>query len=542
MTRYAPSEIRELWKQFWENKFHHHLAPCSLVADSENKSVLFNVAGMQQLVPYLVGKQHPSWKRLYNIQKCIRTNDIEDIWDERHCSTFEMMWNWSLGDYFKKDALAWSVEFLIKVVGLDINKLWATVFAGDKETGIPRDDESYDILTQLGIQHIKEMWFDENGESDNFWTPWPVWPCGPCTEFYYDKWEEWQNYIDPITGKDMPSDRDLWVNDRYTEIWNNVFMSYYRDGSWDTSPLSQSNVDTGMWFERLNMVLAWAETIFETQIFIPYINLISSYTDISYIDNKRSYRIILDHLRSAIFLAWDGVIPSNEWRWYVLRRIIRRMYYNINKIGIDYTKWISLLGKYVQQLCDEYSYHYDGLDDHKKIIWIIEKECIAFENTINNGISEFEKLYTSNKLDSKNTFKLFDTYGLPWDIINDLANEKSIVLDKNGFESELEKAKELSKKNTWFVKTVEWSKYISWIPETKFVWYDHLNITNTTLLKDFVTEDGQRVLIFDQTPFYATWWWQVWDSGSIVSDDGSILQIKETIKYAWVYLHLVDSD
>lgn len=528
MTKYMPSEIRELWKNFREDKFHKHLKPCSLVADSENKSVLFNVAGMQQLVPYLVGKQHPSGKRLYNIQKCIRTNDIEDIWDERHCSTFEMMGNWSLGDYFKKEAISWSIEFLVKVVWLDITKLWATIFAWDEKSSIPRDDESYNILRSLDIAHIKEMWFDEEGESDNFWTPWPVWPCGPCVEFYYDRW-----------GDYGPDDRDMWVNDRYTEIWNNVLMSYYRDGTWETKPLSQKNVDTGMWFERLNMVLAWSETIFETQVFIPYINLLSSYAKIPYEDNKRSYRIIIDHLRSAIFLSGDGILPSNEWRGYVLRRIIRRMYYNINKIGIDYMQWTSLLEKYTYQLCSEYHNYYDGLDDDKKIIWIIEKECITFENTINNGITEFEKLVTSNKLDNKNTFKLFDTYGLPWDIISDLAAEKWITLDKAWFESELEKAKELSKQNTWFVKNTERSKYIAWVPETKFLWYDNLEITNTTLLKDFVTEDGQRVLIFDQTPFYATWWWQVWDSGSIVLDNGEKLDIKETIKYAWVYLHLV---
>lgn len=447
---------------------------------------------------------------------------------ERHCSTFEMMGNWSLGDYFKKDSLSWSIEFLVKVVWLDINKLWATIFAGDKKSGIPRDDESFDILKWLDIKHIKEIWFDEEGNSDNFWTPWPVWPCGPCVEFYYDRWDKYGQ-----------ADRDMGTNDRYTEIRNNVLMSYYRDGSGKTDLLSQTNVDTGMWFERLNMVLAWSETIFETQVYIAYISLISSYAHIPYDEDKRSYRIILDHLRSAIFLIWDGVLPSNEWRWYVLRRLIRRMYYNIGKIGIDYIRWTSLLERYVEQICTEYNKYYDGLDDHKKIIWVIEKECIAFANTINNGISEFEKLHIAGKLDSKNTFKLFDTYWLPWDIISDLAIEKWITLDKIWFELELEKTKELSKKNTWFVKTVERSKYIAWVPETKFVWYDHLNITNTTLLKDFITDDGQRVLIFDQTPFYATWWWQVWDSGSIVLDNWEQLEIKETIKYAWVYMHLV---
>lgn len=215
------------------------------------------------------------------------------------------------------------------------------------------------------------------------------------------------------------------------------------------------------------------------------------------------------------------------------------MYHNANKIGINYMQWTTMLEKYIEQLCDEYNRYYDGLDDDMKIVWIIEKECILFENTINNGVSEFEKLYTSNKLDNKNIFKLFDTYWLPWDIISDLAKERWVSLDKNAFELELEKIKELSKKNTWFVKNTERPKYISWVPETKFIWYDHMDITNARLLKDFETETWQRVLIFDQTPFYATWWWQVWDSGSIVLDSWEELNIKETIKYAWVYLHLV---
>lgn len=274
------------------------------MADSENKSVLFTVAGMQPFVPYLVGKPHPLGSRLYNIQKCIRTNDIDDIGDERHLSMFEMMGNWSLGDYFKKEAITRSIEFLVDVLGIDKSKLGATIFAGDEAAGIPRDDESFGVLQALGVQHIKEMSFDEHGESDNFWTPGPVGPCGPCVEFYYDRGDAFG-----------PDDWDMGVNDRYTEIRNNVMMSYYQDGSGNGfQPLAQKNVDTGMGFERLNMVLQDTETIFETDVFASAREIIAAHTDTTYSDYLQSYRVIMDHLRAATFLICDGVLPSNEGR------------------------------------------------------------------------------------------------------------------------------------------------------------------------------------------------------------------------------------
>ncbi len=532
MSTFTNQQVREKRKEFRETRGHAHAKPVSLVADSENKSVLFTVAWMQPFVPYLVGKPHPLGKRLYNIQKCIRTNDIDDIGDERHLSMFEMMGNRSLGDYFKKEAITRSIEFLVDVLGIDKTKLGATIFAGDVAAKIPRDDESYDTLVSLGIEHIKEMRFDDQGESDNFWTPGPVGPCGPCVEFYYDR------------GADFgPEDRDMGVNDRYTEIRNNVMMSYYQDGSGNGfQELSQKNVDTGMGFERLNMVLQHTETIFETDVFASAREIIAAHTDTHYADHLQSYRIIMDHFRAATFLICDGVLPSNEGRGYVLRRLIRRGYFNLTKLralGLeDLTKFVHAM---VTSLIDDFAPWYEGMTGKSlDATDAISKECQQFQQTISNGLAELDKLIKKWSLSGADTFKLFDSFGLPWDIIKDVLLSKGLQVDKDAFDVEVEKAKERSRASAAFVKDTQWSKYLEGVPETKFVWYRNLNRQDARLLRDFTTEQGQRVLVFDTTPFYATGWGQVGDKGQIILDSQEKVIIREVIKYAGVYLHLVD--
>jgi len=550
---FTSTQVRILWTQFWESKWHKHALPVSLIAHAENKSVLFNVAGMQQFVPYLVGKPHPLGSRLYNIQKCIRTNDIDDIGDERHCSMFEMMGNWSLGEYFKSQAIGRSLEFLVDVLKIDKTKIWATIFAGDISSGIPRDDESYQTLVKSGVKHIKEIWFDKYGDSDNFWTPGPVWPCWPCVEFYYDRWDQF-----------WPADRDLWVNDRYTEIRNNVMMEYY--SSWELvnghkyTPLSQKNVDTWMGFERLCMVLQDTETIFETDIFSSYSEIIASHTDTNYTDYSKSYRIIMDHMRAWVCLMCDGVVPSNEWRWYVLRRLIRRWYYNLIWLGnlkASNEHWnhqskeliqvrSSCLHELVRVIIDNLWPYYDWMNwKIEEVSTMLIKECIHFDQTIAHWLSELEKYITSWSVSSEQAFKLFDSFGLPWDIINDVCANNHINIDKIWFDKEVEKAKEKSRNATSFVKNTEWSKYLSWVDETEFVWYNNFFISTNNgswtieLISDFTTDQWQRVLVFNQTPFYATWWGQIGDSGLIILDSWERVRIKEVIKYAWVFLHLV---
>ncbi|MFA7285085.1 MAG: alanine--tRNA ligase-related protein [Candidatus Absconditabacterales bacterium] len=532
MTMLSNQEVRQQWKLFRETRGHAHAKPVSLVADSENKSVLFTVAGMQPFVPYLVGKPHPLGSRLYNIQKCIRTNDIDDIGDERHLSMFEMMGNWSLGDYFKKEAITRSIEFLIDVLHIDKSKLGATIFAGDEAAGIPRDDESFEVLQALGIQHIKEMSFDEHGESDNFWTPGPVGPCGPCVEFYYDRGESFG-----------PDDWDMGVNDRYTEIRNNVMMSYYQDGSGNGfQPLAQKNVDTGMGFERLNMVLQHTETIFETDVFASARAIIAAHTDTIYSDYLQSYRVIMDHLRAATFLICDGVLPSNEGRGYVLRRLIRRGYFNVTKLReLSTEQYAEFVKSFVTACITEFGPWYDGMAGKAdEVCDAIIKECQQFQQTIANGLAELERLIKKGQISGSDTFKLFDSFGLPWDIIKDVLLSRGLSVDKEAFDEQVEQAKQRSRASAAFVKDTQWSKYLEGVPETKFVGYESMLLQQSTILKDFVTDSGQRVLVFDVTPFYATGGGQVGDKGSITLDSGEKLNIRETIKYAGVYLHLVD--
>lgn len=526
-------QIRQKRMAFRENKGHKHAKPVSLVADSENKSVLFTVAGMQQFVPYLVGKKHPLGARLYNIQKCIRTNDIDDIGDERHCSMFEMMGNRSLGDYFKKEAIGRTLEFLTQEMGIELSKIGVTIFHGDTKTGIPRDDESFQTAQALGIQHIKEIWFNEQGESDNFWTPWPVGPCGPCVEFYYDRGDQYG-----------PADRDMWVNDRYTEVRNNVMMSYYQQQENNQSvfsPLPQKNVDTGMWLERLCMIAQWTETIFETDLFASCREIIAAYTDTNYSDYLQSYRIILDHFRAATFLICDGIIPSNEGRWYVLRRLIRRWYFNLTKLCTqDPIQLESFLKELVVSIVDQYTPWYEScLGKQEVVVSILHKECQHFQQTIHNGIQELDKIIQHKQVNGATTFTLFESYWLPRDVIKDILVQHNIVADKDAFDKEFEKAREKSRQSVAFVKNTERSKYLSWVSETHFVWYDNLRSDDCTLIKDFTTEQWQRVLVFDKTPFYATWWWQIGDRWTIIWDNGEEISIREVIKYAWVYLHLV---
>lgn len=531
------SQVRTMRNQFRASKQHAEAKPVSLVASSENKSVLFNVAGMQQFVPYLVGKPHPLGQRLYNIQRCIRTNDIEDIGDERHLSMFEMMGNWSLGNYFKGEALAWTVEFLVDVLWIPKHRLGATIFAWDDNVGIPRDAESYEILQSLGIEHISEIGFDKDGDSDNFRTPGSIGPCGPCCEFYYDRGIDGQIYIDPITGDDMLSDWDIGINDRYTEIWNNVFMSYYQDGSGNGfTPLSQTNVDTGMWFERLCMVLQGTETIFETDLFMPIITQIETLTHTQYTAHLKAYRVILDHIRASIFLIADGVTSSNEGRWYILRRLIRRAYYYIWQLTQDQA--IYTTKQIIRYIQDHYKSDYPHVDID---MWGIISECVKFQRTLDQWRVMLEDIIskTDSIVDGDIAFKLYDTYGFPIELTIEIAQHHHRSVDQAWYESALAAAKDRSRGVANFRNTIDWSKYLAWVAETKFVGYDDLSLAEFSVVKDF-DADGQRVIVLDQTVFYPEMGWQRGDSGSITLPSGEQIDVTDTIKFAGVILHLVE--
>lgn len=543
-------QLRTIWDQFWQERGHVRSNPAPLInSGKEDATTLFNVAGMQPLVPYLMGKPHPAGNRLHNIQWCIRTPDMEDIGDERHLTYFEMMGNRSLGDYFKDDSIAWSVEFLTQKAWIPLEKLWATVFAGDKDAWIPLDETSISALQKAGITHIKQMWFDENKESDNFRRPGPVGPCGPCCEFYYDRGDWYGN-----------EDWDMWVNDRYTEIWNNVFMAYYDDGTGNLVELPTKNVDTGMWFERLVMVLQNTDTIFETDVFAWAIRILESVAVLWYpwfdkrtaqfndLENYivKSYRIVVDHLRASSLLLADGLTPSNEWRGYVLRRLIRRMWYHLNKLSEDW-KLITQRADFtliLEELVGSLLIIYPHIAAKSASIlqWLLD-EMNQFATTVAKGEQLLQEYFATpgkTGLTWAEVFKMYDTFGVPMELTKEVALQVWFTIDEDWYYRCLEEAKERSRQQSgkMFAKGTDWSTYLDWITPTEFVWYSALETENSGLIKDFMVE-WKRVLIFDRTPFYAESWGQKADTWMITLDSGESLRVVDVQKYWGVWLHFV---
>jgi alanyl-tRNA synthetase len=550
MSKLPSLQARTLRDTFRQERSHVRSAPSPLIKSSkEDATTLFNVAGMQPLVPYLMGKAHPDGKRLYNIQACIRTPDIEDIGDERHLTCFEMMGNRSLGDYFKTESITRSIEFLVKYAGIPVERLGATIFAGDESAKIPYDTVSKAMLEQMGITHIKEMSFDEKRESDNFRRPGPVGPCGPCCEFYYDRGDDYG-----------PDDRDMGVNDRYTEIRNNVFMAYYDDGSCNLVALPATNVDTGMGFERLMMVVQDVDTIYETDIFLPPLAILQSVAahpypgftkktfecDVVEQTITKSYRVVADHLRASALLLHEGLTPSNDGRGYVLRRLIRRVWYHINKLSAPEQKITKieqfpvLLEKLVASLLVMYPLASGSLSS---IIKGLLTEMSQFESTVAKGETLLQQYFQTpgkTELNWEEVFKMYDTFGMPMELTKEVAKSVGMTIDEAWYLTHLEAAKEKSRQGSkkMFDKGIDWSVVVEWLPPTVFVGYTQLESSDMKLIRDIEVE-GRRVLIFDQTPMYAEGGGQIGDKGEVTFDSGEVLDVIDVQKYAWVYLHFV---
>jgi alanyl-tRNA synthetase len=504
------------------------LPEASLIAD-KSSTAMFNLAGMQQLIPYLAGKEHPLGKRLFNIQKCVRTNDIDEVGDATHLTMFEMMGNRSLGDYFKKESITRSREFLTSSnrLWLNPNKLAVTVFQWDDNA--PRDEESVSYWKEVGAQKISYLGADDNRRS-----PWPVWPCGPDTEIFYRVGDKNGGPALPPADSDVSSDPENWM-----EIWNNVFMEYYRDDAGTLTKLPAQNVDTGMGFERMCLVLQDTTSPYDTDIFQPAIHILEKSLDISYDNHARRMRIIADHCRTALSLIAENLQPSNEGRWYVLRMLIRRMYYNIVLL-----KSTADPDTIFEQLVSFFWF----TEWHKEILL---KEIQQFQKTLTNGQKEFEKIYQSvitrehsNRgnlvIIGTDVFKLYDTFGFPYELTKELAAEKWLAVDEDGFHVALEEQKNRSRQATKgkFTLDVDRSAHVQGIPATQFVWYDSLMLEKPTLLKDF-NVNNQRVLIFDHTPFYAEGGWQTGDRGMVTLDWWETLHIADVKKYEGVFLHFV---
>ncbi len=422
-------EIRNKYLNFFKEHGHTVIPSAPLIPEND-PSVLFTTAGMQPLVPYLLGEPHPAGKRLTDYQKCVRTNDIDEVGDNRHLTYFEMLGNWSLGDYFKEESIQMSYDFLTKELGIPAEKLSVTCFAGDGDCA--RDEVTASCWKKAGIPEERIYYF---GKDDNWWIAGETGPCGPDTEMFYD------------TGKPKCSEEcnPSCGCGKYVEIWNNVFMEFYKDENGKYSKLKQHNVDTGLGLERMAMLLQGKETPFETELFTP---IMDKLVELEKVDNIASRRIVAEHLRSSMMIICDGGRPSNVDRGYILRRLIRRMVRHMNKLQISLDELVTLIDLNVENLKEMYP----SLEINKETIkTVIIEEKDKFVKTLVKGEKEFEKEVGQVKAQGENivpgkvVFRLYDTYGFPPEVTEELATESGMSIDKEEFEKLFKEHQEKSR-------------------------------------------------------------------------------------------------
>ena len=428
-------DLKNIYLKFFEER-GHKIIPSAPVIPENDPTCLFNTAGMQPLVPYLKGEPHPEGTRLTDVQKCFRTNDLDEVGDKTHHTFFEMLGNWSLGDYLKKESITWSFELLTKYLKIPVEKLSVTVFKGNDI--VPADNESADLWKSLGIPENRIAFL---GEDDNWWPNMELTgPCGPDTEIFY-----WRS------DEEVPSDFDP-ENDNWVEIWNNVFMQYNHKPDGTFEPLKNKNVDTGMGVERVVAVLEGQTDNYKSSIWTDLIKKIEEVSEKNYDDEKytRSMRIIADHIRAVVILSGDdaGIKPSNTDQGYILRRLIRRMIRYAKKLDIDInSNWEQELAKVV---IDEYKSYYKELERNEKaILEVLANEKNKFNKTLEKGLREFEKLTRNiegTEISKDIAFKLYDTYGFPIELTEELAKEQGLSVDIEGFKKKFEEHQALSRK------------------------------------------------------------------------------------------------
>ena len=425
MRNLSSRELRQLYLDFFRSKGHAVIPSASLIPEND-PTVLFTTAGMHPLVPYLMGQKHPAGTRLTDVQKCVRTGDIDEVGDTSHCTFFEMLGNWSLGDYFKKESIAWSWEFLTdeKWLGIPKEKLSFTCFEGDADA--PRDTVSHDRWVEMGADPSHIVYLPKK---NNWWGPAGLTgPCGPDTEIFYDTGR-------PACGPDCKAGCDCG---KYLEIWNNVFMEYNKVGEGKFEPLAQKNVDTGMGLDRTIATLQGVESVFDTDAFAGIIELIGKLSHHSYKESDatvKAFRIIADHIRCATFILGDqrGVTPSNVDQGYILRRLIRRSIRYAMQLGIPRYGLVDVAAAVIDQYGDVYP---ELEENREKVLSELKREENRFADTLKKGIKEFNKTAANaqdGKIDGISAFHLYDTYGFPIELTMELAQEKGITVDVDGF-------------------------------------------------------------------------------------------------------------
>lgn len=527
MKKYGINELRRMFLEFFESKDHLKMKSFSLVPHNDNSLLLIN-SGMAPLKPYFTGQEIPPRRRVTTCQKCIRTGDLENVGKTaRHGTFFEMLGNFSFGDYFKHEAIAWCWEFLTQVVGLDADRLYPSIYEND--------DEAFEIWNkEIGIPAERIYRF---GKEDNFWEHGSG-PCGPCSEVYYDRGEQY--------GCGKPGCTVGCDCDRYMEIWNNVFTQFDNDGKGNYTELAQKNIDTGMGLERLASVVQDVDSIFDVDTVLELRTKVCEIAGVSYkedYDTDVSIRIITDHIRSATFMISDGIMPSNEGRGYVLRRIIRRAARQGRKLGIQGT-FLAALGNTVIEGSKD---GYPELEEKKEFILnVLTQEENKFNKTIDQGLTilmEMEENLTKEgkkELSGEDTFKLYDTYGFPIDLTKEILEEKGFIVDEEGFRAAMEeqkvKARKARKVTNYMGADVTVYESIDPSVTSVFVGYDDLVhdsvisvLTTETEIVEALTDGEIGTIFTDETPFYATMGGQAGDIG-IIRSEGGIFRVEETVK------------
>ena len=527
------NDLREKFLKFFESKDHLSRKSYSLVPESD-KSLLLIVAGMAPLKKYFTGEEEPPRRRMATCQKCIRTNDIEHVgFTARHGTFFEMLGNFSFGDYFKEEALEWAWEFLTKVLEIPADLLWPSVYE--------HDDEAYDIWkNKIGVRedHIVRL-----GKADNFWEHGSG-PCGPCSEIYFDRGEKY--------GCGSPDCRPGCDCDRYMEIWNNVFSQFNNDGAGNYTELANKNIDTGMGLERLACVMQGVDNMFEVDTIANIIKAISAKAGIAYKTNEKadvSLRIIADHSRASAFLIADGVMPSNEGRGYVLRRLMRRALRHGRILGIKGAFLYEIMGVVAKENYPAYAELTEKLDYIQKIVRMEEER---FNATVESGMNLLDKLMAEAKeagkaeLDGADVFKLSDTYGFPIDLTREIAEENGLGIDEKGFEENLLAQKQRARAARGNISGWDDSmkSLVDTSVKTVFTGYTETESTGkvvaiidgeTDALVDIASENA--VIITDCTPFYGEGGGQVGDIGEIIGANGKAV-VTDTKKNDGVYMHI----
>ncbi len=420
--------LKDLYINFFVGKNHKQIPSAPLVPEND-PSVLFNTAGMQPLIPYLMGQAHPYGTRLCNYQKCLRTTDLDEVGDTTHHTFFEMLGNWSLGDYFKDESISWSFEFLTQVLEIPVERLAVTVFKGNDLIGF--DEVSYNKWLSLGIPESRIA----KTEKDNFWIAGETGPCGPDTEIFYFR-----------SNDEIPRDFDP-EDDRWVEIWNNVFMQYHKDEKAQITELPKKNVDTGMGVERTTAILEGVNDNYTSSIWQDVIAKIAEIASLPYEGNERSMRIIADHIRTATFISADyaGIKPSNTDQGYILRRLIRRAIRHAKALNIDLnSNWEEEIARIIIR---KYENYYSELKENEQVVYdVLKNEKIKFNRTLEKGLKEFEKVVkNNNQIDDVTAFHLYDTYGFPIELTLELASERNIKVDIEGFKRRFKEHQELSR-------------------------------------------------------------------------------------------------